>query len=144
LDPVRRFTTGGSGVESRFEVQHQRLDKLEALLGEATSDLSDAAPLIADLLCVPTGDRYSPLNLTPQKRKEKTLRALLAQLEGLAARQPVLIVFEDAHWIDPTSRESLDLTVDRVPTLPVLLIITYRPEFTPPLGRPPARHPSEP
>jgi predicted ATPase len=61
----------------------------------------------------------------------------LAQLEGLAARQPVLMVFEDAQWIDPTSRESLDLTVDRVPTLPVLLIITFRPEFTPPwVGRP--------
>jgi predicted ATPase len=121
----------------RDDTDQQRLDKLEALLGGATSDLSDTAPLIADLLGVPSGDRYPPLNLTPQKRKEKTLRALLAQLEGLAARQPVLMVFEDAQWIDPTSRESLDLTVDRVPTLPVLLIITYRPEFTPPwVGRP--------
>jgi predicted ATPase len=120
----------------RDDTDQQRLDKLEALLGGATSDLGDATPLIADLLGVPTGDRYPPLNLTP-KRKEKTLRALLAQLEGLAARQPVLMVFEDAQWIDPTSRESLDLTVDRVPTLPVLLIITYRPEFTPPwVGRP--------
>jgi predicted ATPase len=121
----------------RDDTDQQRLDKLEALLGGATSDLSDAAPLIADLLGVPTGDRYPPLNLTPQKRKEKTLRALLAQLEGLAARRPVLMVFEDAQWIDPTSRESLDLTVDRVPTLPILLIITFRPEFAPPwVGRP--------
>ena len=77
------------------------------------------------------------LDLTPQKRKEKTLRALLAQLEGLAAHHPVLTVFEDVHWIDPTSLELLDLIVDRVPTLPVLLIITCRPEFAPPwIGRP--------
>ena len=61
----------------------------------------------------------------------------MAQLEGLAARQPVLMVFEDVHWIDPTSLELLDLIVDRVPTLPVLLIITFRPEFAPPwIGRP--------
>jgi predicted ATPase len=59
------------------------------------------------------------------------LRALLAQLEGLAARQPVLAVFEDIHWIDPTSLELLDLTVNQVPTTPVLLIITFRPEFAP-------------
>ena len=72
------------------------------MLARATDDLGDAAPLIADLLSVPTGDRYPPLDLTPQKRKEKTLQALLAQLEGLAARQPVLMVFEDVHWIDPT------------------------------------------
>ena len=92
---------------------------------------------MADLLSIPTGDRYPPLNLTPQKRKEKTLQALLAQLEGLAARQPVLMVFEDVHWSDPTTRESLDLIVDRVATLRVLVIVTFRPEFTPPwVGRP--------
>ena len=84
-----------------------------------------------------TGDRYPPLNLTPQKRKEKTLRALLAQLEGLAAHQPVLMVFEDVHWNDPTSRELLDLIVNRLPALAVLLIITFRPELAPPwMGRP--------
>jgi class 3 adenylate cyclase/predicted ATPase len=121
----------------RDDADQQRLDKLEAVLLEATSDLSEAAPLIADLLSVPTGDRYPRLNLTPQKRKEKTLRALLAQIEGLAARQPVLMVFEDVHWIDPTSLELLDLVIDRVPTLAVLLIITFRPEFAPPwVGRP--------
>ena len=72
------------------------------MLARATNDLSEAVPLIANLLSVPTGDRYPPLDLTPQKRKEKTLQALLAQLEGLAAREPVLMVFEDVHWIDPT------------------------------------------
>jgi predicted ATPase len=94
-------------------------------------------PLLAELLSVPTGDRYRPINLTPQKRKEKTLLAQLAQVEGLAARQPVLMVFEDVHWSDPTTRESLDLLIDRVPALRVLLILTFRPEFAPPwIGRP--------
>lgn len=120
----------------RDDTDQQRLDKLEALLGEASADLGEAVPLIADLLSVPIGNRYPPLSLTPQKRKEKTLRALLAQLEGLAARQPVLMVFEDVHWIDPTSLDLLNLIVDRVATLPVLLIITFRPEFAPPwIGR---------
>ena len=107
------------------------------MLAQATNDLGEAAPLLAALLSLPTGERYPPLDLTPQKRKEKTLRALVAQVEGLAARQPVLMLFEDAHWSDPTSLELLDLIIDRVPTLPVLLIVTFRPEFTPPwVGRP--------
>jgi class 3 adenylate cyclase/DNA-binding SARP family transcriptional activator len=114
------------------DTDQQRLDKLEALLARATNDPRDAAPLIADLLSIPTSSRYPPLDLTPQKRKEKTLRALLAQLEGLAAHQTVLVVFEDIHWIDPTSLELLDLMVNQVPMMPVLLIITFRPEFAPP------------
>ncbi|MET3967684.1 MULTISPECIES: adenylate/guanylate cyclase domain-containing protein [unclassified Bradyrhizobium] len=116
----------------RDDTDQQRLDKLEALLTEANADLSEAVPLIADLLSVPTGDSYPPLSLTPQKRKEKTLQVLLAQLEGLATRRPVLMVFEDVHWIDPTSLDLLDLVVDRVATLRVLLIITFRPELAPP------------
>jgi class 3 adenylate cyclase/predicted ATPase len=115
----------------RDDTDQQRLDRLEALLAEANVDLSEAVPLIADLLSVPIGNRYPPLSLTPQKRKENTLRALLAQLEGLAARRPVLMVFEDVHWIDPTSLDLLDRIVDRVATLRVLLIITFRPEFAP-------------
>ncbi|HEY2438150.1 MAG TPA: hypothetical protein VGH93_13290, partial [Solirubrobacteraceae bacterium] len=115
----------------------ERLDKLEAMLTRATNDLGEAAPLIAALLSLPTGERYPPLDLTPQKKKEKTLRALVARVEGLAARQPVLMLFEDAHWSDPTSLELVDLIIDRVPQLPLLLIITFRPEFTPPwIARP--------
>jgi DNA-binding SARP family transcriptional activator len=83
------------------DTDQQRLDKLEAVLAQLNND-KDAAPLIADLLSIPTGGRYPPLELTPQKRKGKTLRALLAQLGGLAAREPVLMVLEDVHWIDPT------------------------------------------
>jgi predicted ATPase len=80
---------------------------------------------------LPASDRYPALNFTPQKRKEKTLAALLAQVEDLSAREPLLMVFEDIPWADPTTRESLDLLIDRVPTLRVLVIITFRPKFTP-------------
>jgi predicted ATPase len=120
----------------REDTPKHRLDKLEAVLAQGSNDLSQAVPLFADLLSIATGERYPALNLTPQKRKEKTLHAQLAQVEGLAARKPVLMVFEDIHWSDPTTRESLDLLVDRVPTLRVLLVLTFRPEFTPPwIGR---------
>jgi class 3 adenylate cyclase/predicted ATPase len=121
----------------REDTDQQRLAKLEAVLAQATNELGEVVPLLADLLSIPTGDRYPALNLTPQKRKEKTLHAQVAQVEGLAARQPVLMVFEDVHWSDPTTRESLDLLIDRVSTLQVLVIITFRPEFTPPwVGHP--------
>jgi predicted ATPase len=104
-----------------------KLDKLEALLMQSSTDLKKDAGLIAELLSIPTGDRYPKQDLSPQKRKEKTFEALLAQVGGLAAKQPVLIVFEDAHWIDPTSLELLELTVSAVASLPVLLVITFRP-----------------
>jgi class 3 adenylate cyclase/predicted ATPase len=121
---------------SREDTAEQRLNKLEAMLGEASSDLREAVPLLAALLSIPTGDRYQPLDLSPQKQKEKMLNALLARVESVAAKQPVLIVWEDVHWSDPTSRELLDLTVDRVSSLSVLSIITFRPEFAPPwVGR---------
>ena len=85
--------------------------------------------LIADLLSLPTGGALSEMNLSPQRKKERTLEALLGLLEDLSRKRPVLMVFEDVHWIDPTSRELLDLTIDRIRRLPVLLIITFRPEF---------------
>jgi predicted ATPase len=101
------------------------------------NNLSEAVPLVADLLSIPIGDRYPPLNLTPQKRKERTLHAQLAHVEGLAGQQPVLMVWEDVHWSDPTTQESLDLLIERVATLRVLVVVTFRPEFAPPwIGRP--------
>ncbi len=81
---------------------------------------------------MPASERHPLPNLSPQRKKERTLEALIRQLEGLARQMPVVMVFEDAHWIDPTSRELLDLAVERVRSLPVLLIITFRPEFQPP------------
>ena len=115
-----------------------RLDKLDALLARTATTLKDAA-LIADLLSLPAGDRYPTLSLSPQQRKDKTLAALIRQLEALARERPVLMVFEDAHWSDPSSRELLDLTIDRIQTLPILMIVTFRPEFQPAVDRPVAR-----
>ena len=89
-------------------------------------------PLIAALLGLPTEGRYPALDLTPQRQKQLTLAALVEQLEGLAAAQPVLLAYEDMHWSDPTTQELLGLTIERVQRLPVLLLITYRPEFSPP------------
>jgi class 3 adenylate cyclase len=121
----------------RDDSDQQRLTKLETVLALAANDLGEAVPLLADLLSVPTGDRYPALDLTSQKRKEKALRALVAQVEGLAARQPVLLVVEDAHWADPTSLELFELIVERASSMPLLAIITFRPEFVPPwVGRP--------
>ena len=108
-----------------------RSEKLDALLALAAPTDEDLA-LLADLLSLPASERHPLPNLGPQRKKERTLEALLRQLESLACQQPIAMVFEDAHWIDPTSRELLDLTVERVRNLPVLLIITFRPEFQPP------------
>src|SRR6266446_1995989 len=105
-----------------------KLEKLEALLARAAPPDEDVA-FLADLLSLPPSERHPLPNLSPQRKKERTLEALIRQLEGLARQQPVVMVFEDAHWIDPTSRELLDLTVERVRSLPVLLIVTFRPEF---------------
>jgi predicted ATPase len=108
-----------------------KLAKLEVLLAEAAPPDEDVA-LLADLLSLPATERHPLPSLSPQRKKERTLQALIRHLEGLARQQPVVIIFEDAHWIDPTSRELLDLTVERVRGLPVLLLVTFRPEFQPP------------
>jgi len=86
---------------------------------------------LADLLSLPLSERHPLPDLSPQRKKERTLEALIRQLEGLACRQPIVMVFEDAHWMDPTSRELLDLTVERVRSLPVLLVVTFRSELQP-------------
>jgi class 3 adenylate cyclase/predicted ATPase len=108
-----------------------KLEKLRALVHGAEPQPGDFA-LIADLLSLPLPEDDALPDLSPQRKKERTLEALLRQIEGLARRQPLLMVFEDAHWSDPTSRELLDLTVARVRTLPALLVVTFRPEFQPP------------
>jgi predicted ATPase len=115
---------------SRNDTATMKLDKLEALLGDG-AEPGDVS-LIAEMLSLSGGDRFLPLDLSPQRKKERTLAALLHQLQALARRQPVLMIFEDLHWIDPTSREVLDLTVEKITGLPVLLVATYRPEFQPP------------
>jgi len=121
---------------AREDSSATKLEKLDTVLARAAPPDEDVA-LLSDLLCLPCPERCPLPNLSPQGRRERTLEALLRQLEGVARQRPVVVVFEDAHWIDPTSRELLDLTVERVRSLPVLLIVTFRPEFQPPwIGQP--------
>jgi class 3 adenylate cyclase/predicted ATPase len=105
-------------------------ERLDTFLALAVPPEEDVA-LLADLLSLPPSIHHPLQSLSPQRKKEKTLEALLRQIEGLAHRQPIAMVFEDAHWIDPTSHELLDLTVNCARSLPVLLIVTFRPEFQP-------------
>jgi len=113
-----------------------KLDKLDALLTQSSTSREDAA-LFAEMLSLPNDGRYPTLDLIPERRRQRTFEALTAQLKVLSRPNPTLMIFEDVHWIDPTSLETLSRTVDRIRTLNVLLIVTYRPEFEPPwVGRP--------
>jgi predicted ATPase len=113
-----------------------KLDKLDALLAQTSTSKQDIA-LLADLLSLANDGRYPTLELAPQQRRQKTLEALAAQSEALARQNPVLMIFEDAHWTDPTSLELFGQAVERVSNQRVLLIVTFRPEFQAPwIGRP--------
>jgi hypothetical protein len=113
------------------DTSQTRLDKLDVLLSQTSTSKQDAT-LFADSLSLPNDGRYPTLELAPQQRRQRTLEALTAQLAGLADQHPVLMIFEDVHWIDPTSLEALNRTVDRTKTLPLLLLVTFRPEFNAP------------
>ena len=115
----------------RGDSPQARLDKLEILLAQAVESVAEVAPLFAGLLSIPTEMRYPPLDLTPQRQKEETFKALIAQLAGLSRKLPVAMIWEDLHWLDPTSLEFLDLLVDAIRKLPVLMLCTFRPEFRP-------------
>ena len=121
-----------AGQLQTTDAESVKLDKLERLLALSSSELADAAPLFASLLSISTVDRYPQKDLSPQKRKDLTLQAIIEQLRGLSIRQPVLLLFEDLHWIDPTSLELLDRLVEMVPSIPVLSVLTFRPEFRAP------------
>lgn len=109
-----------------------RLDKLEALLALGTTQVQAVAPLFAALLSIPSGDRYPRIVFSPAQQRRRTLSALLDQFEGHARQQPILLLIEDAQWADDTSLELLDLIVERVRQLPILALVTFRPEFEPP------------
>ncbi len=116
----------------RGDGSEEKLRKLEAMLLPAAEDLA----LIADLLSVPTYERYPKLEYSPQRKKQKMFEALYRRLAGLARTNPVLLLFEDAHWADPSTLELLETTMDRLAELPVLLVVSFRPEFTAPwIGR---------
>src|SRR5262245_2237288 len=131
LYPVIRLLERAAGFE-RADAPEMRLKKLESLLALGSENPNEAVPVISALLALPIGTRYASLNLNPRQQKQKTLETLVDQLQGLAARQPVLAVYEDAHWMDPTTLELLDMVVQGVPTLPILVIVSFRPEFVPP------------
>jgi class 3 adenylate cyclase/predicted ATPase len=112
-----------------------KLGKLDAVLALTSTSKQDAA-LFAEMLSLPNDGRYPTLDLTSEQRRQKTLEAFAAQLEVLSRSNPVLMILEDVHWSDPTSLEAFDRVVDRIQTLRVLLLATFRPEFTPPwIGR---------
>jgi class 3 adenylate cyclase len=108
-----------------------KLDKLDAVLAPTSTSIQDAA-LFAEMLSLPNDGRYPTLDLAPEQRRQGTMKALIAQTEALTRQTPVLMIFEDAHWSDPTSLELFGRAVDRIKTLPVLLIVTFRPEFNAP------------
>ena len=120
---------------SRNDSLQAKLDKLDAMLAQSSTSAQDAA-LLAEMLSLPNDGRYPALELTPQQRRQRTLEALVSQIVALSRQNPLLMIFEDAHWTDPTTLELFGRIVDRIPTLRVLLIVTFRPEFEPPwIGR---------
>jgi class 3 adenylate cyclase/tetratricopeptide (TPR) repeat protein len=131
LHPFVAQLERAAGIKSQ-DPPDQKLDKLEAMLALGTQDVAKATPLIAALLSIPTAERYPPLGLSPAQQRRQTFAALLDQVEGLAGQQPLLIVCEDMHWADATTLELFDLAVDRIRGLPILALVTFRPEFEPP------------
>jgi class 3 adenylate cyclase/predicted ATPase len=131
LHPVVEHLERAAGFE-RDDSPHTRLEKLATVLARGTNRLEEALPLIAALLGIAVSDRPALPDLTPQRQKQRTLEVLVDQLAGLAAEQPVLMVQEDAHWIDPTTRELMGLAIERIPRLRVLLLIVFRPEVAVP------------
>ena len=127
LHPMIEQMERAAGFE-RDDDTDAKLAKLEDLVGSKRS----VPALFASLLSLEAGERYPPLAMNPQKQKEETLRALGDRVAALSARQPVLMIFEDAHWIDPTSQEVLDLLVPQIAARNVLLVVTCRPEYEPP------------
>jgi class 3 adenylate cyclase/tetratricopeptide (TPR) repeat protein len=130
LFPVIAGLERAAGFE-HSDTSEAKFDKLEALVTQGSKVAEDVV-LFAELLSLPLCSRYAPINYSPQRKKEKTLDAVIRHLTGAAERQPVFLIFEDIHWIDPTSRELLDSAVQRIEQLPIFLIATLRPEFRSP------------
>ena len=121
---------------ARDDATHAKLDKLDALFARSSPSAEDVA-LVAEMLSLPNDGRYPVLNLTPPQCRQKTLEGYVLQVGSFARQNPLLMIFEDAHWTDPTSLELLGRIVDRITRLRVLLIVTFRPEFEPSwIGRP--------
>ena len=117
---------------TRDDAPAAKLDKMAKLLSRSGDVVQETEAAFAELLAVPAGDRYPPLPDDPRQKRERIFVALVQQLESLARHRPVLFLFEDAHWIDSTSLDLLDRVAERVRRLPVLMVVTFRPEFEPP------------
>ena len=130
LYPVTAQLERAAGF-TREDAPATKLEKLRNVLAESGTNDEDTA-LIGELLSLTLPDRAETAQLAPQQKKERTLQALLGQMEGLSGDRPLPMLWEDAHWIDPTSRELLDLVIARLRNLRVLLVVTFRPEFEPP------------
>jgi predicted ATPase/class 3 adenylate cyclase len=134
LWPVARQVAFAAGL-TYADPDRSKLDKLVALLRRGADDVAEAVPLVAALLGIDPDTRYPTPELTPQQRRARTLAVLVGQLLGLARRRgPVLMVLEDAHWIDPTTLELLGQTLDRIAGARVLMLLTTRPDGQPALG----------
>jgi class 3 adenylate cyclase/predicted ATPase len=130
LSPIIGHMERAAGLKHDDSAQ-ARLDKLDVLLAKSATSPDDSA-LLAELLSLPNDGRYPQLTLDPQQRRQRTLGALVTQIEELSRLDPVLMIYEDAHWTDPTSLELVGRILERIIRLRVLLIITFRPEFQPP------------
>ena len=128
--PIISQTERAAGM-AHDDTTQAKLDKLDAVLAQTSTPIQDAA-LFAEMLSLPNDGRYPALDLAPEERRQRTQEALTAQLTGLTRHRPALMIVEDAHWVDPTSLEVFGRTVDHIKTLPVLLIVTFRPEFNAP------------
>ena len=117
------------------DIPQARFDKLDMMLAQTSTSKQDVA-LFAEMLSLPNDGRYPAIDLAPEQRRQRTLEAIVSQMEALARQNPILMIFEDAHWTDPTSLELFGRVVDRVRSVRVLLIVTFRPDFDPPwVGR---------
>jgi len=133
LHPIIGQLQRAAGIE-RDDGTDTKLDKLEALLAHARENISGELPLFAALLSIPGGQRHPVPDLTPRQLKDRTLSALLLHLKYLAKSQPILVIFEDIHWLDPTSLEFLSLISDAIKDQQILLLATARPEFSLPFA----------
>ena len=129
--PVINQLQFAAGIDAA-DTSEQKLTKLEGVLAEASDGPTSVAPIFASLLSIPSEDRYGSMELSPQELKQKTLTALTDELGAHAAGAPVLLIVEDAHWMDPSTLELMDLALQRIAEIRVLGVMTFRPEFTPP------------
>ena len=128
--PIISQTERAAGM-AHDDTTQAKLDKLDAVLAQTSTPIQDAA-LFAEMLSLPNDGRYPALGLAPEERRQRTQEALTAQLTGITRHRPALMIVEDAHWVDPTSLEVFGRTADHIKPLPVLLIVTFRPEFNAP------------